>query len=205
MEAHYDQFIGLYPNAVPAEVCNKVINYFNEMNSLGKGYNRKEAEGVGGRFKKDVAVEFNPTESVTFTDQDSCMKVVSEYLANCVWDYREEYAPLEVYQMSSLYHKVQKTLPGGGYHVWHHEHAAHAWNNRVLTYTLYLNDVEHGGETEFLYQNVRLPARRGDICIFPAYFTHPHRGNPPLSGEKYIMTGWIESIAIPEGLQLIPK
>ena len=25
----------------------------------------------------------------------------------------------------------------------------------------------------------------------PAYFTHPHRGNPVYKKEKYIITGWV--------------
>jgi hypothetical protein len=27
--------------------------------------------------------------------------------------------------------------------------------------------------------------------IMPAGFTHTHRGNVPLSGDKYIMTSWL--------------
>ena len=29
--------------------------------------------------------------------------------------------------------------------------------------------------------------------MWPAHWTHIHRGNPPLSGEKYIATSWIEN------------
>jgi len=57
---------------------------------------------------------------------------------------------------------------------------------------LYLNDVEEGGETEFLYVKRRVSAKKGRFVLWPAGFTHTHRGNPPLSGEKYIMTGWVE-------------
>ena len=55
---------------------------------------------------------------------------------------------------------------------------------------LYLNDDFQGGETEFLYQNRREEATAGDVLIFPAGFTHTHRGNPPIGGEKYIATSW---------------
>jgi hypothetical protein len=57
---------------------------------------------------------------------------------------------------------------------------------------MYLNDVEHGGETEFLYQKRRVSAKTGRVVIWPAGYTHVHRGNPPLSGEKYLLTGWLE-------------
>ena len=55
---------------------------------------------------------------------------------------------------------------------------------------LYLNDDFEGGETEFLYQNRREEAKQGDVLIFPCYFTHTHRGNPPIGGTKYTATSW---------------
>ena len=57
---------------------------------------------------------------------------------------------------------------------------------------LFLNDVDEGGELEFLYQSKRIKPKAGTMVISPAFFTHTHRGNPPLSGEKYILNGWCE-------------
>ena len=50
---------------------------------------------------------------------------------------------------------------------------------RKLVIQLYLNTIEEGGETEFLYINKRIKAEQGRLIIFPAAFTHTHRGNPP--------------------------
>ena len=47
---------------------------------------------------------------------------------------------------------------------------------------------------EFLYQSKRFQPKRGQVLIWPGGFTHTHRGNPPLSGEKYIATSWLENI-----------
>jgi hypothetical protein len=55
-----------------------------------------------------------------------------------------------------------------------------------------LNDNFEAGETEFLYQQYRYKPKMGDVIIFPAAFTHTHRGNPPIGGTKYIITGWLE-------------
>ena len=55
---------------------------------------------------------------------------------------------------------------------------------------LYLTDDFDGGETEFLYQNLREESVAGDVIIFPAGYTHVHRGNPPLGGTKYTATSW---------------
>ena len=91
--------------------------------------------------------------------------------------------------------KIQKTQPGEGYHVWHCENAEMKARNRILAFSVYLNDVAEGGETEFLYQGVREKPSTGDVLIFPCQYTHVHRGNPPIGGVKYLATtwGWIQS------------
>ena len=53
----------------------------------------------------------------------------------------------------------------------------------------YLNDVENGG-TEFMYQNLISPAKKGLTLLWPAYYTHPHRGQISSKQEKYIATAW---------------
>ena len=65
-------------------------------------------------------------------------------------------------------------------------------NNRLLNVQLYLNTVNEGGETEFLYEQRREKAVQGKLLIYPSSMTHIHRGNTPLSNEKYILNGWIE-------------
>ena len=64
--------------------------------------------------------------------------------------------------------------------------------DRICSFILYLNDLEEGGETEFLYQSKRIKPIKNRLIIWPASYTHVHRGNPPLSGTKYIITGWVE-------------
>ena len=87
--------------------------------------------------------------------------------------------------------KIQKTLPTEGYHVWHIEHGKGYGNEpRAFVFTIYLNDVEEGGETEFLYQRERVKPKRNTALLWPGSWTHIHRGNPPLKNDKYILTGW---------------
>jgi hypothetical protein len=67
----------------------------------------------------------------------------------------------------------------------------HLNDARAFVYSIYLNDVEEGGETEFLHFSKRVKPKKGRIAIWPAAFPYLHRGNPPLSGEKYILTSWM--------------
>lgn len=203
--SEYDQFIGIYPNVVPVEVCDTIIDYAEHLQESGLLLDRKNYDHGNLKIHKndyscDVGLypqlvkDYIPEEQYSFilTEADPCIQTINRYLVPCLESYTEKYDTLKPEPLMSLYHKVQKTDIGGGYHVWHSEHGNNAYCNRVLAYTLYLNDVEEGGETEFLYQSKRIPAKKGHICIFPASFTHIHRGNPPISNEKYIMTGWVQ-------------
>ncbi len=102
--------------------------------------------------------------------------------------------------MKSLYRigpiQVQKYDAGrGNYDYWHCEvfperrgtDALH----RTLFWLAYLNDVTSGGHTEFYYQNRSIEPQAGRLLVAPAYFTHTHRGRTPVSGDKYIATGWV--------------
>ena len=83
----------------------------------------------------------------------------------------------------------------GGYPYWHSEVYPQAGHNdalhRIMLFMFYLNDVEEGGETDFFYQNVSVKPKAGRMVIAPAYFTHTHRGNIPVSNDKYILTSWV--------------
>ena len=60
------------------------------------------------------------------------------------------------------------------------------WN-----YPVYLNAVPEAGETEFYYQQRKIEPEAGSLLIAPAGFTHTHRGNTPVGGDKYIATSWV--------------
>lgn len=83
----------------------------------------------------------------------------------------------------------------GGYPYWHCElypRDAHAETlHRHLLWTIYLNEGFQQGETEFLYQQRKITPSSGTLLIAPAAFTHTHRGNRPVGGDKFIATSWI--------------
>jgi hypothetical protein len=181
MKHYHDQHIGIYENAISNEWCDKVINYFE--NNINKSQTR------GGDFRKknirDRAYALHDKElqtqfHITFENIYSLYE----------YKYPNIMAPISIDS-----YIIQKTLPTEGFHPYHVEHAfGEPYIRRIAVYTVYLNDVEEGGETEFLYQLKRIKPKKGTIVIFPAGYTHVHRGNTPFSGKKYIMTGWLNAI-----------
>ncbi len=83
----------------------------------------------------------------------------------------------------------------GNYGYWHSEIYPQMGENdalhRTLLFIVYLNDVEEGGETDFYYQETSVKPKAGTMVIAPCGFTHTHRGNIPISSDKYILTSWV--------------
>ena len=195
----FKEFIGIYENAFTLKECEDTIKLFENYHRAGYTYSRLgEGKNVLNN-KDDVAVNISPSIELDWNSGfiDSFHKRFYDYIYPI---YNIQYPILQTLQKhKSKYIKIQKTCPTQGYHVWHCEHdALPDGRDRVLAWTLYLNDVEGGGETEFLYQSLRFKPKTGTFILFPAHFTHTHRGNPPLSGVKYIATGWIEFLNTPE-------
>jgi hypothetical protein len=189
-----NDFIAVYENAFSQFFCDEVINHFELMNTKGLCFSRQDQENIPKIQKDDLSL---------FAHDNAIMKLentpdIYQVFKKIFWDdyytrYMNEYAILKKFGSHSSYSfKVQKTEIGGGYHDWHCETANRECSHRILAWMVYLNNVEEGGETEFLYQHKRIKPKSGSILIFPAGFTHTHRGNPPLSNAKYVITGWIE-------------
>ena len=194
IKVEHDNFIGMYDNAVSDEFCDRLIEYFEWSQKSNRTYGRMESEHI----KKDESCNLNPTDpqSLSFATPNIAGflgEFNDAFWNTCYADYLKKYGVLADYEQHTIYtYKVQKTHPGGGYHVWHSEDGGKVHAGRVGVYILYLNDVAEGGETEFLYMHKRVSPKKGRLVIFPPNYPWAHRGNPPLSGVKYIMTGWLE-------------
>ena len=87
--------------------------------------------------------------------------------------------------------QIQHYKPGEGYHKWHIDGAQMNSCDRAMVYMTYLNDVTEGGGTMFYHQKVTTKAVKGKTLIFPAGYTHLHKGEISETQHKYILTGWI--------------
>lgn len=189
-------FIKVYDDLIRPEDCDAVIEFFEKEKKFKKTFTRADFEQASITSKADTAtqVDYDNFEE-TVLSENGRLKTLFINLNQAFQIYLKETDILEHLGTPELHwdpQKIQKTLPGQGYHLWHTEKSGTYLDmlKRMLVHTLYLNDVEEGGETEFLIQNMRVKPKKGRVCFFPAHFPYLHRGNPPLSGEKYIMTSW---------------
>lgn len=191
MSLKVENFIGIYEDAFTKEYCDSVINFFEDSVKAGFGLTRQQ-QGAGKLKKDDTQIYAHSEIELKYTN-NLINDFNSIFWGQIYAEYIDIFAGLKDYDPHANYaFKVQKTEIGQGYHVWHAETDSRDLCNRILAWTLYLNDVEEGGETEFLYYPKRIKPKTGTVILWPAGFTHTHRGNPPISNTKYIVTGWIE-------------
>ena len=88
-------------------------------------------------------------------------------------------------------YNLQRYQPNEFYH-WHIDGGSHEFSQRQLVAIWYLNDVPGpGGETEFLYQDIKIKPEAGKLVLFPPFWTHEHRACTVEKGIKYIATTWV--------------
>lgn len=182
-------FIETYSNVFSEEYCKTIISRFEDMVYAGQHLTQNDiTKNQDDRVFFDWAYHNQKHYNVDPDLVSFFYQSLNEVYKN---HYSQKYQSLGFcFQHTPKGMSVQRTGPHQGYHSWHCENADLATANRMLAYTVYLNDIEEGGETEFLYQGIKIKPEAGKLAIWPAYFTHPHRGNPVYSGYKYIISGW---------------
>jgi hypothetical protein len=188
MERTTEQFIGIFPNAIHDDLCAEIVRWFDEMSKHGLTMYAMEQVTLGGINRKDEEMGI-PTHLPFECFHENITQAVWQSLRECHDLYAGDFAIEQT--MSSHSFKIHRVHPSEGYHVWHHEHSYHC-PYKVLAWMIVLEAPKRGGETEFLYQSMRVEPKVGQLTIWPAAFTHKHRGNPPLEGRKTYITGWFE-------------
>lgn len=186
-----DKHIGVWEGLLDDELCEALIQYHETLVEGGFGNFRHEHQysPLVAQDEMVFVTQAIAEESAIYGGQFS--HILNSSLKECAMEYVVQYPALVTAGLNNHELKIQKTKIGQGFHAWHCEDLSKGVDDRLLAYTFYLNDVEEGGETEFLSQGVRLKPTKGTLTIFPANFCYTHRGNPPISNDKYIVTGWL--------------
>jgi len=185
-------FIGVYDNYITEQECEKAIKLYEQQFKFNNTVNRIGFEKASVLKKQDEQFFAESYNMDVWWESLKSMIVNFDLAFN---HYLENTGARDAYNVDSFFYtglKIQKTLPTEGYHIWHIEHnKGYEMEPRAFVFSIYLNDVEEGGETEFLHFSKRVKPKTGRIVIWPAGFPYVHRGNSPLSGEKYLLTSWM--------------
>ena len=195
LDCRPDTFIGAYILDRPS-VCDDLIALFKTRPDL---HVRGAVNTLAG--ERAVVTDFKHSEEMLFPP--GC--VIPEFAAylqelqKCLelyiraYPFCDAYAPWTILEGTN----VQYYPPGGGYKVWHTErnNATGLTAARHLVFMTYLNDVTDAGQTEFYFQKLLVRPERGLTLIWPADWTHTHRGIVSPTQDKYIITGWLNFTA----------
>ena len=147
--------------------------------------------GVKPEKKKSTDIAINPSDI-----SGPEYKVFVDYfvlLQGFYLDYKEQWPFLDSFldkvHIGSF--NLQRYLPGDHFARLHSERTGISKLHRIFAFMTYLNDVEEGGTTDFIYYGLKIKPEKGKTLIWPAEWTHAHTGSVLEGGKKYIITGWM--------------
>ena len=177
---------------LPANMCDQIVEIYN--NAPDRFKNSGEVI-KGGRVTSSDSVK-KSTDLIVSAEKERPDSVLGTYfkcIGRCFKDYMKEFKILDTEIPVGIKEgtAIQYYKPSEGYYQWHFErHYSSPGSERVAVFMTYLNDVEEAG-TDFLYQKFTTQASKGLTLIWPADWTHTHKGQISEKHEKYIITGWI--------------
>ena len=178
-------FIFEINNALPADVCNEIIQRFeaNPDDQYPGRIGQQATEETDIKRSTDLVVSNKPH----WKDID---KLLFSSLNRTLSEFNNLY-PFFNGPFKDMGYSVQRTNAGEFYH-WHIDGGSHEFSHRQLVAIWYLNDLSgSGGNTQFRYQNISVQPEAGKLVLFPPFWTHEHRGETLQSGLKYIATTWV--------------
>ena len=183
-------FIGIYDNIGSPEYCEDFINFFKYLTSSSIALKEDTPPHKRELVSANLAYMSTLGYNMSFKEAGPVGLEFLPLVNECISEYVSEYSILTNNNFLLFDLKVKKFPLGGGFHDWHYETMDRFSTSRSFVVQMYLNTIEEGGETEFLYINKRVKAKQGRVVIFPAGYTHTHRGNPPIGNDKYLITSW---------------
>lgn len=195
MTNHFDDgslFIQL--TYIDVTICKDLIEYFE------KNPNKKPgAVYSGSNDFLTVNTTVKKSTDLSITSLDCNNFAINNYLIslqNSLNIYLEKFPTLNKHTKFTIgdYFNIQRYYPNEGFFEWHCERNSLQSSPRMLVFTTYLNSVNDGGETEFMYQNVKIKPETGLTVIFPADWMYVHRGITSSTETKWIATGWFSYV-----------
>ena len=171
-------------------ICDELIEYFNNNSEQHKS--SPVTSGYDPTIKKCTELVFQQNSTIPQVEKylTSLKKVTDEYISSYPWC--NEYSPWTIAEGF----QIQYYKPSEAFYQFHTERISgeFPFSTRHLVFMTYLNDVTDGGETEFINQSLKIKPQKGKTLIWPADWTHTHRGIPSPTQEKYIVTGWFNYV-----------
>lgn len=180
-------FLRDFKKALDTDMCDEIIKVFNSQVDLGCSVKRHDT------IRRDTQQQFNSIDEVSLRNTEIAgkfFKILEESVTTYLKDLGLDQVLRDGVWFKDMLVQRSEADKFESYSTWHCEVSHKDYSDRALTYLIYLNDDYEGGETQFMYQKYNKVPEKGSLMIFPAGFTHVHRGNMITKGTKYVITGW---------------
>ena len=189
------EFVKVYDSVLPPIICDYLMNEINNNDMASKGVvGPEKIANEDVKDTMDLFISNLKDESM----KDSLIVYIRYTITMFLKLYADDinkvvqYGYIPIHNVEDFGFQIQKYTMNEGKYVFHNDFMNDGNKHRVLTFLFYLNDVEEGGETEF-YDSTKIRPAKGKLLLFLATWTYVHRGNVPVSSDKYILTGWLYS------------
>ena len=184
-------------NALPKDFCKEMIDYYEDKVKEGFARHGMTHAGLDNDLKNTGEINL-----LDYDDTEEYVRVLRSVSDGCFENYVSKFGMLMHYEPHELYaggtyypmweiHKYDKGF--GHYEAWHTEGSQfYEFGNRMFVSMFYLNDVEYGGRTVFPYSRGTIKAEEGKHLSFPCMWPYVHYAQTPESGDKYIVTTWLQ-------------
>ena len=185
-----DRYIKIYDDVIDADSCNMLIGKF-------EAAEEDQYEEVR-QAERDKAIAFTQINLVNNEDwasvQNGMLQVFQDYIMAYINDCKiqpkqwpETYGYEAIRMKRYLNNNYDRFDP-------HVDVKNYETSRRFLAFFIYLNDVDEGGETEFIsinkpgtYIPLKITPRRGRLLMFPPMWMYYHAGLKPVSNNKYLI------------------
>ena len=180
-------FIGSW--IIDYSLCDEIIAYYEK--NKQKQFQGVTSGGMNLATKDRRDITLTPQE--LNLPENEIYKIYFQSLFECYKDYNLQWPFLSeiVNHLDIGSFNIGKYEPGQHFQKIHCERTSLSTLHRLFAFMTYLNDVEDGGSTYFNHYDLDIKPTKGLTLIWPAEWTHSHKGNVLKTGVKYIITGWL--------------
>ena len=175
----------------PLSICDELIHYFESNPKRQKGGVTSSGKDTNVKNSTDISISPNEIK----LPGNEVFEKYFENLFACYEDYVTEWPFLKTFAQELQIGKfiLLRYQSGQHFQSTHTERSSLDTLHRVFAWMTYLNDVDvdEGGATSFTHYDLEIQPRKGLTLIWPAEWTHAHRGNVLTGDSKYIITGWM--------------
>ena len=182
-----ENFVKIYDNVIDEKSCKGLIEKFEASQDKYETVNIKDKEDRIS-FKQIVLVRNEEWKTINDGMMTLFQAYIEQYKKECnistkMWPEKHGYEAIRMKRyLANNYDRFD-------YHV---DVKDYATARRFLAFFIYLNDVEEGGETEFLFGRVQ--PKMGRLIMFPPMWPWFHAGRKPVSGTKYFIHSYCHYI-----------